>query len=130
MAILVSLRAIRRRMAATYVAGFFLVAAATPHHHLNPIEDLFSDDRSDSGVFALGSNATRPDVGPSLEPLRFLDDDPCLACFQHDFVSTAAAALLVCSPGGSLAQIDVAACAAVAELRARSASSRSPPASV
>ena len=121
-----SLRGIRRRMAATYVVGFFLAAAATPHHHLNPIGDLFSDDRSDSGVFVLGT-ANRPDDAPLLERLCLVDDDPCLACFQHDFVGTATSAFLVCCPAECFAAIDAASRTAVPELRAKSPTSRSPP---
>jgi len=80
-----------RRASAVYFALFFLAVASAPHHHLNGIEDLLLDQRSDSGLIAqtLGPPGTRQK--PALNAIRFARDFPCLACFGGDFVSITAA---------------------------------------
>jgi hypothetical protein len=76
-----------RRAGAIYFALFFLAVAAAPHHHLNGIEDLLLDQRSDSGLIlqVQGPPGTRQE--PALNPFRMVRDFPCLACFGGDFVS-------------------------------------------
>lgn len=76
-----------RRFTAAYLASFLLAVAAAPHHHLNGIEDLLLDQRSDSGLIAqvLGPAGTRQE--PSVNAVRFARDFPCLACFGGDFVA-------------------------------------------
>lgn len=79
-----------RRAGAIYFALFFLAVAAAPHRHLNGIEDLLLDQRSDSGLIsqALGPPGTRQE--PIVNGIRFLRDFPCLACFGGDFVAAPA----------------------------------------
>ncbi len=75
-----------RRIAATYLAVFYLAVAAAPHHHLNGLEDLLLDQKSDSGVVKIDSPV--PLAGsPAWSTFWFVRDDPCLACFNSDFVS-------------------------------------------
>jgi hypothetical protein len=76
-----------RRAGAIYFALFFLAVAAAPHHHLNGIEDLLLDQRSDSGLIAQvrGPAGTRRE--PAVNPFRMVRDFPCLACFGGDFVA-------------------------------------------
>jgi hypothetical protein len=118
---------LRRRSTAAYAVGFFLAVAVAPHHHINSIEDLFSDGPSDSG-FVIGPMACSEGRGPLLEPLRILDDDPCLACFHHDFVAAAVSAFVLSSPSALLARIDAGALPATPDPNAKSPASRSPPA--
>jgi len=62
--------------------------AAAPHHHINGLEDLLLDQRSDSGTVV---EAPDPgDAGVAIAPLRLEPDIPCLACFSRDFVSAPA----------------------------------------
>ena len=118
-----------RRIPAAYAVAFFLAAAAAPHRHLNGMEDLLSDGPSDSGLVLAGPIAPT-DAGPAVEPLCLLDDDPCPACFQHDFVASAAAVFALSSPSTCLAPIDVASHPAVPEPAAGRPASRSPPAAL
>jgi hypothetical protein len=76
-----------RRAGAIYFALFFLAVAAAPHHHLNGLEDLLLDQRSDSGLIeqVLGPPGTRQE--PAINPFRTIRDFPCLACFGGDFVA-------------------------------------------
>lgn len=80
-----------RRIVASYGLVFLLAAAAAPHHHLNSIEDLVSDGPSDSGVLVEGSGPGHPVGGLEMGAGRLVDDEPCLACFLHDFVAAPAA---------------------------------------
>jgi len=118
---------LRRRVAATYMAGFLFATAASPHRHENPMVDLVSDGRSDSGVLARCSAACEPGGQARFERLWLIDDDPCLACFPHDFVAAAASAFLFRSPVSRPAGIDSARTAHAPRLRAKAPSSRSPP---
>lgn len=79
-----------RRAAAIYFALFFLAVAAAPHHHLNGLEDLLLDQRSDSGLITqvFGPVGTRQE--PAVNPFRTVRDFPCLACFGGDFVAAPA----------------------------------------
>lgn len=73
-----------RRGASLYLLGFLLSVAVAPHRHLNSLEDLLSDGPSDSGVF-VASPIGAPESGGCLSSSRLIDDDPCLACFHHDY---------------------------------------------
>lgn len=75
-----------RRIAAAYLAFFYLAVAAAPHHHLNGLEDLLLDQRSDSGVVEI-DNPVGTAASPAWGTFWLVDDDPCLACFNSDFVS-------------------------------------------
>jgi len=83
-----------RRGAGIYLAVFFLTVTAAPHHHLNDLEDLVLDQRSDSGtiVQAIGP-ATALGV-PTFRRVQLVPDVPCPACFTRDF-SCAPTALFV-----------------------------------
>jgi hypothetical protein len=76
------------RPAALHLLAFFLAVAIAPHRHANSFEDLISDGPSDSGVFLEGSPLEDPTGAPHWDSARVRDDDPCLACFHHDFDST------------------------------------------
>jgi hypothetical protein len=76
-----------RRVAGTYLALFFVAVAVAPHHHVNGLEDILLDQPSDSGVVVeTGSPAGTADA-PAWTTFWFVDDDPCLACFNGDYVS-------------------------------------------
>lgn len=105
---------------------FFLAVAAAPHRHLNPIEDLLSDGPSDSGL-VLAQTAPSEGGEPLVQPLRILDDDPCLACFLHDFVGAAAPVFVLSSPSTCLARIGTVSLPAIPEPATSIPASRSPP---
>lgn len=75
-----------------YLAAFFLAVAAAPHHHLNGVEDLLLDQRSDSGILVV-ADRTAFGAGPAFDSTRFHRDVPCLACFSGDFVAAPAPAI-------------------------------------
>jgi len=76
-----------RRIASLYGVLLLLAAAIAPHRHHNDLEDLFSDGPSNSGVLVELFNIPDETDGTSARAARFVVDDPCLACFQHDFVA-------------------------------------------
>jgi hypothetical protein len=78
-----------RRFAATHLLAFLLAVAVAPHQHANSLEDLLSDGPSDSGIFVDGGQSPDPTGEPQWHAARLIDDDPCLACFHHDFSSIA-----------------------------------------
>jgi len=77
-----------RRATGIYLAAFFLAVAAAPHNHINGLADLLLDQPSDSGEIA-ESAAVPADPGPGWYSECLVDDDPCLACFNNDFVAAA-----------------------------------------
>jgi len=77
-----------RRGAALYGVIFLLAVALAPHRHSNSLEDLLSDGPSDSGIFVASPVGAAEGV-PSLSSSRLIDDDPCLACFHHDYAASA-----------------------------------------
>jgi hypothetical protein len=97
-----------RRFFALYGLIFFLAVAAAPHHHLNSIEDLLSDGPSDSGVFIEASGPGHPISGLGVHACRLVDDEPCLACFNHDFVAATAATRAVLPRPTPLRQVQKA----------------------
>lgn len=121
-------QATARRLTAVYLAAFFAAVAAAPHHHLNALDDLLLDGRSDSGCFvqALGRDVSGQEA--RLHPFQVVVDEPCLACFCGDFVAAPApvsAFLPVLAP---LCLSPNAPAAAAPERLAADASSRAPPA--
>jgi hypothetical protein len=76
-----------RRFAALYLLAFLGAVAVAPHRHLNSLEDLLCDGRSDSGFYLESSGPQDPADGLQLRTGRFIDDDACLACFHHDSVT-------------------------------------------
>jgi hypothetical protein len=119
-----------RRLAAIYLLAFLAAVATTPHRHLNSMEDLFSDEASDSGLFLERSRSPDPTGAPEWSSTRFRDDDPCLACFHHDFNSAAEAiAFLVLAPKFSPISLAPPLHAAPVPIaQTRSSRSRAPPA--
>ena len=88
-----------RRLAGFYLLAFFLAVSIAPHRHANSFEDLIGDGPSDSGVFVEGSALRDPTAAAQWDSARVRDDDPCLACFHHDFDSaTEVIALLALGP--------------------------------
>jgi hypothetical protein len=88
------LRSRARRFASLYLLGFLLAVAVAPHRHLNSFADLLSDGPSDSGMF-VEAGPPDPAGGARIQPARLVDDDPCLACFHHDYAATASTSLVV-----------------------------------
>ena len=85
-----------RRLPAAYLLALFAVAAAAPHHHLDPIADLVSDGPSNSGRFA---QILEPvGLGAGFYPGGLVDDESCLACFHSDFVASPAIVLALAVP--------------------------------
>ena len=123
----VRLRNFWRWIGAAYSVIFVAATSAAPHYHLNGIEDLLSDGPSDSGVVLVGS-VFQGVAGSVIEPVRILDDDPCLACFPHDFVSSTSCVFLLTSPSTSLARIHAARGPEAPQPGDRLQTSRSPPA--
>lgn len=82
-----------RRATGIYLAFFFLAVAAAPHAHVNGLADLLLDQPSDSGEIA-ESAALPVDSDSGWYSESLVDDDPCLACFNSDFVSTPAPILV------------------------------------
>jgi hypothetical protein len=86
-----------RRAASVYLALFFVAVAAAPHHHLNGLEDLLLDQRSDSGILTVTAASTGSAAGAVLCSFRFVKDIPCLACFSRDFFCAAASSIVFVS---------------------------------
>lgn len=112
------------RIAALYGLFFFLAVAAAPHHHLNSFEDLVTDGPSDSGVF-VPQPTTDPD--PCIAAANVVDDDPCLACFQNDYVTAASFAFVVARESRSFPLVPPPADPAAPQSVSDSPASRSPP---
>ncbi|HYK43395.1 MAG TPA: hypothetical protein VE007_13490 [Thermoanaerobaculia bacterium] len=74
-------------MGALYCLALFFSVSFVPHRHANSLEDLLTDGPSDSGIFVAGEpRQARADVG--MGAARLIDDDPCLACFHHDYTAS------------------------------------------
>jgi hypothetical protein len=82
-----------RRPWAFYLATFLIVAAVAPHHHLDPIADLVSGGPSNSGTFAQIIRLAGQNQG--FYPAALVQDEPCLACFDQDFMALPAVQFLV-----------------------------------
>ena len=112
------------RIAAFYGLFFFLSVAAASHHHLNSFEDLVTDGPSDSGVF-MPQPITAPD--PCFAAANVVDDDPCLACFQNDYVTAASFAFVVARESRSFPFVPPPIEPTVPQSVSDSPASRSPP---
>ena len=115
-----------RWIGAAYAVIFVAATSAVPHHHLNGIEDLLSDGPSDSGVVLVGS-VFQGAAGSVIGPVRILDDDPCFACFPHDFIASMSCVFLLSSPSTYLARIEAAPDPEAPQPGDRLQTSRSPP---
>jgi hypothetical protein len=79
-------RPLARRLLGAYFALFFVAVAAAPHHHLNGLQDLLLDQRSDSGEIVEVAGSVAVAAGPVIQAARVVPDVPCAACFMGDFV--------------------------------------------
>src|SRR5262245_8667261 len=77
-----------RSLTAFYGVCLFLAVASARHRHVNAFEDLLSGGPSDSGT-VITTSMWDTGSGPSVGSARLIDDDPCLACFQNDYVASA-----------------------------------------
>ena len=116
-----------RRAASVYLALFFVAVAAAPHHHLNGLEDLLLDQRSDSGILAETPASTGTAAGAALCSVHFVRDIPCLACFTRDFFCAAASTIVFVSPLERLELGDPPADVSTPELLLGDTCSRGPP---
>ena len=116
-----------RRAGAIYFAFFFVLVAAAPHHHLNSIEDLLLDQRSDSGLVAQVSGPAGTRQEPALNAICFARDFPCLACFGGDFVAAATPIIAFSATLTPLSTPIVPPDAAAPSLLPAEAASRAPP---
>ena len=76
-----------RRLLSVCLLAFLAAAAAAPHRHKNDLADLLAGERSDSGVFLDVSSIDSRGAIPIAETIRWIDDDPCFACFPFDFAA-------------------------------------------
>jgi len=116
-----------RRAAALYLVLFLLAVVCAPHHHINDLEDLLLDQRSDSGLVILSSGAAADAAGEAFRPYRAVRDVPCPACFTGDFVSVATSAFSFVSVFARLSLQPVVPDVATPDLFAVKSSSRAPP---
>jgi hypothetical protein len=115
-----------RWIGAAYAIVFLAATSAPPHHHLNGIEDLLSDGPSDSGL-VLVRRGFQSAGGSVIEAVQMFDDDPCLACFPHDFVAAASCVFVLSNPSTPRARIEAAPGHAAPQPGDRLQASRSPP---
>ena len=115
------------RGASVYLALFFLAVAAAPHRHLNDLDDLFLDQRSDSGniVQVVGPASIPGDL--FFHSARFVQDVPCPACFTGDFVCAPTSAFHFVADLGLLPLLPSLPDVARPALVAADAASRAPP---
>jgi hypothetical protein len=111
----------------TYLALFLLAVAAAPHRHLNDLEDLSLDQRSDSGIILQGTGRASLAEGPALRPIRLLRDFACPACFTSDFLCAPTASFLFGAGLGVRPSCLCLADAAMPALPLVEAASRAPP---
>ncbi len=83
-----------RQVVGGHLALFLLTVAAAPHDHINGLEDLVLDQRSDSGIVVQTPGSVRSGIAPAWKSSRLLRDVPCLACFTGDFVAAPVASMV------------------------------------
>jgi len=116
-----------RRLLAAYFALFFVAVAAAPHHHLNGLQDLLLDQRSDSGDLVEAVDPSSPASDPVVRAARVVPDFPCAACFMGDFVCNPTAGYRFVADLAPLPHRPHPPAAATPELLPADSSSRSPP---
>ena len=116
-----------RRAAGLYLVLFFLTVAAAPHYHLNDLEDLLLDQRSDSGLVVLQSGTAARTVGQGFQSCRVTQDVACLACFTRDFVSVPTSAFTLVAVFARLPLRPEPPAIAAPQLLPADTSSRAPP---
>jgi hypothetical protein len=93
---------------------------------LNSLEDLVSEGPSDSGVF-LETDPSDPGGETRIQPARLVDDDPCMACFHHDYAASMAAIFVLDQTFSALRNVPALPEREAPEPATESLSSRSPP---
>src|SRR5262249_13066389 len=116
-----------RRAAGLYLCLFFLAVAAAPHHHLNGLEDLLLDQRSDSGIQVQTSGPPGTAAAPALNASTIVRDISCLACFTGDLVAAPHAPFLLVALLTRLPLVPVPPTSATPELAPADTPSRAPP---
>jgi hypothetical protein len=116
-----------RQITGLYLVLFFLAVVAAPHHHINDLEDLLLDQRSDSGKLIQTTGQAGTAGAPAFNPVRVVDDVPCLACFTRDFVSATTNPFLLVAVLAPLPLAPGRPAVVVPELIPSESSSRSPP---
>lgn len=116
-----------RRAAVLYLVLFFLAVAAAPHHHLNDLEDLLLDQRSDSGLVILESGTAARTAEEAFQPCRVAQDVACLACFTRDFVSVPTSAFTLIAVFARIPLRPDPPAIAAPQLHPAQTSSRAPP---
>jgi len=118
---------VSRRGTGLILALFFLAVAAAPHHHLNGLEDLLLDQRSDSGLLVQTDGPAGTAEAPAFHSSKIVQDVPCLACFTSDFVSATTSSFVLVASFAPLPLIPVPPLSATPELVPADTSSRAPP---
>jgi hypothetical protein len=116
-----------RKAAGLYLSVFFLAVVAAPHHHLNGLEDLLLDQRSDSGLLVQTNGPVGTLAEPAFHSSKIVQDIPCLACFTSDFVAATTSSFVLVASLTPLPHIPVPPLAATPELVPADTSSRAPP---
>jgi len=116
-----------RRSLALCLVGFLIGFAVAPHRHKNDLADLLTDGPSDSGIFLDVAPLAARNAGPLAESARWVDDDPCPACFPFDFATTAAATIVRATILPPVERFSPRARAVARSERIRLRASRSPP---
>ena len=117
-----------RRGASLYFAFFFVAVAAAPHYHLNGLEDLLLDEPSDSGILTEAEGPAADPGSEGLNPVEFVEDVPCLACFTRDFFCSPATAIAFVPHLERLHLREIPAAISAPRLVPRDTASRAPPA--
>ena len=118
-----------RRAVSVFLAIFFLAVAGAPHHHLDGLQDFLLDQPSDSGVVVAGSAGPSPSSGaPAWNGWRLIDDVPCPACFNNDFVSAISAAIVFRARLAGVTHDAIVRAQSPPPILAKDAPSRAPPA--
>jgi hypothetical protein len=121
------IRPVWRRAASIYFALFFVAVAAAPHYHLNGLEDLLLDERSDSGTLTMTRGPEAAPGSTALNPFISVKDVPCLACFTRDFFCSPASAIVFVPHLERLEVGHPPAVLSISRLVPRDTSSRAPP---
>lgn len=116
-----------RRAAGVYFVLFFIAVTAAPHHHLNDLEDLLLDQKSDSGVVVLPSATAAPAAEEAFRSCRVVQDVACLGCFTRDFVSVPTSAFTLVAVFARLPLRPEPPAIATPQLLPADTSSRAPP---
>jgi hypothetical protein len=116
-----------RRAAGLYLVLFFLAVVSAPHHHLNDLEDLLLDQRSDSGIVVLPSGTAAHAAEEAFQSCLVTQDVACLACFTRDFVSVPTSAFTLVAVFARLPLRPEPPAIATPQLLPADTSSRAPP---